>query len=238
MWTLLWVWSWEMQRQPVETGGTDHEVCPFSIRGKMVLSQVCDGARWASCPRWASLQVSQAIGRKKVRRSSRDGAPREQRAKPGTTAKAWRKGGAGWCKVAEGIWEEAHGEGWRVRSLGSSRCSVGHWRETSKVAPSPGEALLVLFSPGPVECISAQVFLEVRAALLASACDLQLAANLDANATSQTSTGRADGRVQGIKSHLPKAAHTGRGQLIPSALPSTGGKPSCKSNVVKQQTDQ
>lgn len=53
---------------------------------------------------------------------------------------------------------KSHGEGCRVRSLGNSRCSVGPWREASKVAPSPGEALLGLFPPGPVECISAQIF--------------------------------------------------------------------------------
>lgn len=63
---------------------------------------------------------------------------------------------------------KSHGEGRRVRSLGSSRCPVGHWRDTGKVAPSPGEALLGSFSPGPVECISAQILLEVRAALLYS----------------------------------------------------------------------
>lgn len=116
--------------------------------------------------------VSQAMGWKKVKRSSRDGAPGEQRENLGQQQRpAVRK------EMRDARWQRGFGrkccrEGCRVRSLGSSRGSVGHWRETSKVAPSP---LLVSFSPGLVECISAQIFLEVRAALLASACDLQLA---------------------------------------------------------------
>lgn len=60
------------------------------------------------------------------------------------------------------------------------------------------------------------------ALLLPVTCSLL--ANLDANATSQTSIVRADGRDQGIKSYLPKAAHAARGQLGPSALPSAGGE--------------
>lgn len=46
---------------------------------------------------------------------------------------------------------------------------------TSKVAGSPEEALLDLFSPGPEGHISAQIFKEARAAPLPSACDLRLA---------------------------------------------------------------
>lgn len=168
MWTLLWACSWEMQRQPVETGSIDHYVCPFSITGKTVLSQCVMERGEHPVPRWASLQVSQTMRWKKVKRTNRDGAPGEQRENLGQQQKPGvRK------ELRDARWQREFGrkcraEGCRVRSLGSSRCSV-HWRDTSKVAPRP---LLGSSSPGPVECISAQIYLKVRAALLASACDL------------------------------------------------------------------
>lgn len=74
----------------------------------------------------------------------------------------------------------------------------------SKVARSPEEALLDGFSPGPKGCISAWIVEAERAALLPYARDLWLAGKCHIPDEHR----RADGREQGIKTHLPMAARS------------------------------
>lgn len=113
----------------------------------MVLSQVCDGARRASCPRWACLQVSQAVGRKKVRRINRDGAPGEQRAEFETTGKALSKEGVEGWKVAEGIWEKTLRGGMQGQEPGQQQvlCGALEGDQRGGTKPWRSPAWLVLF---------------------------------------------------------------------------------------------
>ena len=77
---------------------------------------------------------------------------------------------------------------------------------TGKVAGSPEEAVLDLFSPGPEGVFLHRFSREPGQLrfLLPATCGLL--AQVNANGTSQASIVRADGREQGVKAHLPKGS--------------------------------
>lgn len=101
---------------------------------------------------------------------------------------------------------------------------------TSKVARSPEEVLLYLFSPGPAGCFSAALLLPVTSSSLVGA---------DASAASQMSIVHADGRAR-YQNLPPKGVMQPGASSDPLPFPPAGllaegaaGEPSCKSSVVK-----
>lgn len=185
------------------------------------LPQACSGARWASCPRWASLQVSRAT---EARRSDGDGVPGKQRAEFGTAGNAWSKGGIERWKAAEG----AH------------TWSTATWREMWP-ARSPEEALLDGFSPGPKRCISAWI-VEAREGSSAS-FSLWPAACWQMPHSGRAPTCRWPRARYQNPPPYGCTQPTARSEPLP--FPAQGlladgaaGKLSCKSSVVKQQIDQ
>lgn len=92
----------------------------------------------------------------------------------------------------------------------------------SKVARSPEEDSLALFSPGPEGHFSARITEAVRAALLPSACDLWFAGTCGCKCRIPDEHPTCRWLRARCQNPPPLREHAARGQLGPSPLPSTG----------------